>query len=143
MAYHGSIYYLTEDEDGPGIELEDRDHAILRQAVIGRYHKIILRDLNPDNRDLGLYRGVERSRVNWERLCRFWEKWELSMQTETREEIGAALAAFLEREAADVVSGARKSSINCTADALEEFATALRLEPGRLPSGWRRLCCRQ
>ncbi len=142
VAYHGSIYYLTEDDEGPGIELDEQDHALLQQAVVDRYYEIILRDLTPDNRDLGLYRGLARSSVNWQRLCKFCRKTGLPLENKLREEIGSAFLAFMKKEFDDVTSGSRKTCINCSVAALQEFAAALKVDCGAMPAGWRDLCCK-
>jgi hypothetical protein len=141
VAYHGSIYYLTEDEEGPGIELDDEDHALLQQAVVDRYHEIILRDLTPDNRDLGLYRGIARSSVNWQRLCKFCRKTGLPFEDRLRQKVADAFLAFMKKEFDDVSSGSRKACINCSASSLQEFAASLKVDCESMPAGWQELCC--
>ena len=64
VTYHESIYYLTEDVEGPGLQLNIDDVFPLKQAVIKRYRAIILRDIDPGNRDKGLYRGMARCVAN-------------------------------------------------------------------------------
>ena len=71
VAYHGTIYYLTRDPDGPSLTLDAQDHIPLKKAVIQRYMTIMIRDLTPDNRSKSLYRGLERCICNWQRLKLF------------------------------------------------------------------------
>ncbi len=139
IAYHGSLYFLMEDPEGPGLELERQDILSLEEMVIERYKVIILRDLNPDNRDKGLYRGLKRSAVNWKRLMNFCRKGEWDVE-EFRKETAAALKSFLEREAEDVRNGLRTSCINCRSTTLEKFASKVGLAPTDFPSCWQELC---
>ncbi|MCI5168057.1 MAG: hypothetical protein D3903_18715, partial [Candidatus Electrothrix sp. GM3_4] len=53
IAYHSSLYYLTEDQDGPGLYLNESERRLLQEAALERCQQIVLRDLVPDNRDLG------------------------------------------------------------------------------------------
>ena len=54
IALHSSLYYLTEDPEGPGLILTAADILPLKQEVVKRYQEIILRDLEPKNRDKGI-----------------------------------------------------------------------------------------
>ncbi|RUM40426.1 MAG: hypothetical protein DSY80_10245, partial [Desulfocapsa sp.] len=72
IAYHATLYYLTKDENGPGLGvLNEEELALLQEAALERYQEIVLRDLDPDNRDLGIYRGIRRSIYNWQRMQDF------------------------------------------------------------------------
>jgi len=139
VALHGSLCYLTEEADGPGLVLDDEELAVLREAVRDRYLEIILRDLEPANRDLRLYRGLARAAVNWRRLCEFCRRGNLTLNAPL-ERIAQALHEFLAGELDDVTSGRRRSCLNCCAEELAGFALALGLEPDALPAGWRELC---
>ena len=139
IALHSSLYYLTEDPDGPGLELDNGDILPLKQAVIKRYRAIILRDLEPENRDKGMYRGLARCGVNWQRLHKFCTRENLDISG-IRAETAAALQKFLRREMADVQSGKRTSCINCTRAELSGLAQSLGLSVENLPAGWQILC---
>ena len=128
IAYHGSIYYLTEDPEGPHLALEPKDLVALEKAVVQRYRTIILRDITPENRDKTIYRGLKRCAVNWKRLVAFSTKKAIDISS-IRREVAGALKAFLARESMDVSSGKRESCINCPDSTLMELASDLGL-PG-------------
>ena len=139
VAYHGSLYYLTDDEEGPQLSLSDEDRRQLKDQVVARYKEIMLRDLAPENRDKSLYRGLARCIVNWQRLCQFCRREHHGMEG-VREEVADALMHFLHHEAGDVAEGRRKSSINCTSDELHAFLIEMGLNIDALPAGWQDLC---
>ncbi len=141
IAFHGSLHYLCQDPEGPGLTLTGADLEPLQQAVIARYCEIIHRDLEPDNRDRSIYRGLARCLVNWGRLRIFLERHQLVLPPDFRDDTGRALVSFLGREQRDVAAGRRKPCINCSADELEGFVQLLGLDPAGLPPGWRDLCC--
>jgi hypothetical protein len=139
VALHSSLYYLTEDPSGPGIALVAGDLALLKDAVQARYREIILRDLEPENRDKGLYRGLARCLANWQRLRRFCRQEDRDVG-EIRHEVAKALQHFIARELEDVLSGSRISCINCSADELRQLAADLYLADDDLLDGWQCLC---
>jgi len=141
IALHSTYYYLCEDDEGPGLALSDEERRFLEDAALERSREIVLRDLDPENRDLGLYRGLKRSAYNWsrhqdfcQRICRH--------EADFKEVVREALATFLAREVEDVCGGSRRSSINCTVDELLCFAAELDCSPDLFPAGWHQLCCR-
>ncbi len=72
IAYHNSLYHLSEDQEGPRLgRLTPAEMAGLQTQAMARYREIILRDLRPENRDLSIYRGVRRAIWNWQRLHKF------------------------------------------------------------------------
>ncbi len=139
VAYHGCIHYLTADPEGPGLRLTETDHRHLQAAVAERYCTIILRDLDPENRDKRLYRGLARCVANWRRLRKFCLAHGHDLEP-ARARIGLALTAFLEQESCDVASGRRPSCINCSAGEVQELIDELDLECGSLPPEWSALC---
>ena len=139
VVLHSSLYYLTEDPAGPGIALAAGDLALLKDAVQKRYREIILRDLEPENRDKGLYRGLARCVANWGRLSRFCRREGRGLR-EIRREVARALQHFIARELEDVLSGRRVSCINCSADELRQLAADLYLADDDLPDDWQCLC---
>ena len=139
IAYHSSLYYLGEDPDGPHLDLTEEEKLRLKNCVVQRYKTIIMRDINPRNRDKSIYRGLKRSAINWQRLKSFTSKENMDISS-IREEIADRLKEFLHREMDDVKSGARKSCINCTTEEVIEYVTDLGLDKGDLPKGFETLC---
>ncbi|MGQ9499920.1 MAG: hypothetical protein ACUVQ6_06170 [Dissulfurimicrobium sp.] len=142
VAYYSAIHYLTRDTEGPGLSFEDIGKAglmRLKVAVVGRYRLIILRDINPDNRDKRIYRGIQRAAVNWRRLKSFAAREGVEIG-QIRLEVASALVSFLAQELTDVSSGRRESSINCTYDTLCSFIIEVGLSTSNLPPGIERLC---
>lgn len=140
IAFHGSIFYLTQDDDGPGIELTQDERALLQEQVLARYREIILRDLTPENRDKSIYRGVKRAIFNWERLGKFCRRESLGIEEALRQEVAEALCSFLAQEYDEVREQLRTSSLNCTHTELCGFAEALGLASARIPDGIKSLC---
>ncbi|MCF6185991.1 MAG: hypothetical protein L3J49_00725 [Desulfobulbaceae bacterium] len=139
IALYSTLYYLSEDPEGPHILLNNEELAALQNGALKRSREIVLRDLDPANRDLSLYRGVQRSLYNWRRHQAFCER--IGRDGDGfKEVVRAALLDFFRRELEDVDSGNRTSSINCTAEELAEFAAELGCIPENLPSGWQMLC---
>lgn len=139
VALYSSLYYLTEDPEGPSLTLADNDILPLKNAVVERYRAIILRDLEPENRDKRIYRGLARCAANWQRLLKFCARENIDVET-YRVETAEALHGFLQQEIADAESGERASSINCSSEEVEAMADSLGLALDELPEGWRALC---
>lgn len=131
VAYHGAVYYLTKDPDGPRLSLEQQDHLPLKMAVIQRYQTIMIRDLTPDNRTKNLYRGLERCICNWQRLKLFSTSENLDI-SHVRENTAQELVAFLKQESDDVGNGKYESCVNCSRTDLEEFILDIGLDPDTL-----------
>ena len=139
IALHSSLYFLSEDVQGPRLELRDDERQLLYRAALTRAQEIVLRDLEPRNRDLRIYRGVARSMVNWRRLRNFCGR--ISRDCPGfRAEVARALLAFLANEVSEVRAGGRASSVNCGARDLEVFCREVGLEVSSLPEGWASLC---
>jgi hypothetical protein len=139
VALHASLYYLCEDEEGPAFILSAEELQPLHDAVLDRYREIILRDLDVANRDLSLFRGLNRAICNWRRFVRFSDQIGVSY-SDFQKEAGRALVTYFQREVADIHSGVRTSSVNCSALALQTFVNALELDSKALPEGWTSLC---
>ena len=140
IAYHATLYYLSEDEEGPGLDaLSEEEFALLQQAALARYQEIVLRDLEPDNRDLGIYRGIRRSIYNWQRMQDFCRRLGRDC-TFFKQTVARALSDFLAREVDDVKNKRRASSVNCSAEQIIAFAAVLDCPLEWLPTGWRQLC---
>ncbi|MGI6656993.1 MAG: hypothetical protein ACOX5Z_09265 [Desulfobulbus sp.] len=139
VAFHGSLHHLTEDPEGPGLELTLEEVHKLEDAALARYREIILRDLNPENRDERIFRGLKRVHHNWFRYARFCE--EIDCDGEAfREQAGQALVGYLEQECSEVRSGMRTSSVNCCAAEVRELLEALQVRPDALSLDWTCLC---
>lgn len=121
VALHSSIYYLTEDTEGPHLILADDDLQLLCRAAVERYREIILRDITPANRDKSIYRGILRSIANWRRLKRFCQRHSMEIE-DIKTELPDVLLSFLKNEIGDVANGLRQSSINCTFADITSFA---------------------
>lgn len=139
IALHSTLYYLQNDPEGPQIELNTEELMALQEATLERSKEIVLRDLNPKNRDLGIYRGIRRSIYNWHRLQAFCRRSGCDCP-EFQRTVVDAVRAFLLRELQDVESGERVTSVNCRIDELVDFVRALDCDPETLPSGWQTLC---
>ena len=138
VAYYGSIHYLTEDPEGPLLNIKPQDLMSLEEAVVQRYRTIILRDLTPGNRDRSIYRGLKRCAANWKRLVNFSDKRSIDISS-IRKEVIEALKDFLSQEIMGVNSGKRKTCINCSYSVLTEFAYGL-LSRDDLPARVEMLC---
>lgn len=138
VTFHSSLYHLTEDPEGPGLTLDENDVLALKKAVVERYRAIILRDLDPSNRDKSIYRGLARCAANWLRLLKFCTRENMELDV-IRSETAAALQNFLRLELDDVQSGKRLPSINCSYSEVENLAADLGIEPGEMPEGWREI----
>ena len=139
VTFHESLYYLAEDTEGPGLSLNLKDIIPLKLAVVKRYREIILRDLDPENRDKSIYRGLARCSANWQRLLKFCTREKLDF-SEIQSEAAKLLQDFLQNEIIDVQSGNRSSSINTSQEEVKELAASLGLLTDDLPEGWQELC---
>ena len=143
IAYHSSLYYLFEDQDGPRLQPGRIDLAPLKRAVFERYRKILLRDMNPAYRDKSIYRGLARSIANWHRLKNFCQREGFDTE-QLRREAGRHLIDFLRNETEELFSGKKRfSSVNCSWRELERFAAELGVDPASLPKGVENLCSRE
>ena len=78
IALHSAFYYLTEDLNGPRLQLSVEEMRSLQEAAATRYQEIILRDLCYENRELTVYRGVQRAIFNWHRFVAFCKRQDIS-----------------------------------------------------------------
>ena len=143
IAYHSTLYYLTADPEGPQLSLNSEEQRLLQEAAMARCKEIVLRDLEPANRDLRIYRGPLRSVYNWQRYQKFCGRIDRQPDGAFQADAAQALTSFLAQEIADVGQGKRESSINCCSETLLAFADQLHLNEEALPHGWKELCCSQ
>lgn len=139
VAFHSSVYFLTTDPEGPEIHLDQNDLLHLKKIVVERYCEIIRRDLNPDNRDKSIYRGLSRSYANWVRLTKFCTRDNFQIEI-IREEMASLLQIFLHNEAKEVFSKKRKTCINLSLNSLDNFRNELGLSSKDLPENITLLC---
>ncbi len=139
IALYTSLYYLEEDEEGPQLSLHDGELYLLYDAAIARAREIVLRDLDPANRDLSLYRGPTRSIVNWYRLQNLCRRIGMECQG-FKEKVSHAFLFYMEREFTDTQQELRISSVNCTAEEIRLFCEQLCIDMDSLPDGWTCLC---
>ena len=140
VAYHSSLYYLTEDQEGPGLVLSESEQRLLQEAAIERCQQIVLRDLMPGNRDLSLYRGPGRSIANWQRYCIFCQRTGRRVDDEFRADVARALTRFIRQEITEVGKGQRTSSVNCASEELRIFAEQVGVCTESLAKEWQALC---
>lgn len=124
IAYNSAIYFLTRAKDGPRIQLTSKQYNMLKQAAVSRYSEIVLRDLLHVNHEKSIYRGVERSRVNFARFCAFCRRQQVD-ETVVRQQAAEALLVFLETECKQLQEGRSCSIINCTYSDLKDYAVSL------------------
>ena len=140
VTFHEALYHLREDAEGPYLQLNSDDVLPLKQAVVNRYRIIIFRDLDPENRDKSIYRGLVCCIANWQRMTNFCTREKMGFSA-IKIETSEALQCFLQQETADVESKKRSSCINCCQAEIEELAMSLLgLAVEDLPEGWRVLC---
>ncbi len=139
IAFHSTLHYLTEDEEGPEMVLTSEELELLQNAALFRYREIVLRDLDPANRDLSIYRGVCRTIYNWQRMQDFCNRIGRDASS-FKKTVGLALLDFLARELTDVKNGNRISSVNCSVQQLLDLAAMLDVSADSLPADWQDLC---
>ncbi|MFW2366057.1 MAG: hypothetical protein ACN4GW_06550 [Desulforhopalus sp.] len=124
IAYNSAIYYLTRAKDGPRVELTDKQYNTLKEAAVIRYGEIVLRDLHHSNHKKKIYRGVERSRVNFSRFCAFCDRQQLDSAV-LRRQAAETLQLFLETELQLLQGDRPVSIINCSFNDLQNYAIDL------------------
>ena len=142
IALHSSLYYLEEDSEGPQINLQEEELHLLYDAALERAQEIVLRDLDPANRNLSIYRGPARSITNWYRLKSFCKRINRTCPG-FNETVSNALLRFMQQECEDLLSSLRRSSVNCSAQEIERFCDELGIDPSVLPENWKTLCCQE
>lgn len=71
IALNSALYFLTRDKSGPLVELQPEHVKVLQDAATERFSEIILRDIIPENIGTSIYRGIERTIVNYVRYLNF------------------------------------------------------------------------
>lgn len=129
IAYNSAIYYLCRAQEGPHLSLDEEQVELLKNAAVDRYTEIVLRDLQHANCTKSIYRGIERSIINYRRFCMFCARQQLEV-TRVRSQAAEALLLFLETEIKQLQNENRPSIINCTYIELQAFAVELGVDLG-------------
>ena len=124
VAFYESLYYLTEEKEGPKLILTLSDIRLLEDAVVNRYKTIILRDLEFANIRSVIFRGLKRAIINYKRLKRYQKKKNL-VDNGLKKEIGCSLIEYIRRECSEISDKRHYRTINCTREELEQFAEEL------------------
>jgi len=132
VAFHASLYFLTEDPEGPHLVLTSEEIAFLKEGVIEGYKRIILRDLNPKMRGETVFRGMERAITNYKRLKRFAEKERIDISN-LIPELAQAFTIYMQTEIEDPYLKIHSlRTVNCSKEDWEWFVKELNLNPSRL-----------
>lgn len=157
IALHSAFYALTEDPEGPRLQLSAEEIQYLQEAAAARYQEIILRDLCYDNQELTIYRGVRRAICNWHRFVVFCERQKSacpnlrrpgmaqcrSLQERIKSDRGTTAEAFLllVNKVLHATGKAIPISVfNCSFHDITLFARALGISEEQLPEDIRRFC---
>lgn len=139
IAYNSAIYQLSRAQDGPRINLTDKQVELLKNAAVDRFTEIILRDLQHGNSTKPIYRGICRSIVNYQRFCTFCSRQQLEV-SRVRCRAAETLLVFLETEIRQQQDCKRSTIINCTYTELQTFARQLGVELGNMSTALAELC---
>ncbi len=127
IAYNSAIFFLTISADGPRVELSESQTLMLKEAALERYKEIVVRDLEPQNFDKTVYRGIGRSICNYTRFCDFCARQKLD-RSGVRSSASVALFTHLKLEAEQLKNKVSCVSFNCTYKELIGFAAELGVE---------------
>lgn len=139
IAFYSSLYYLSDDADGPHLALTEEEVRTLKEAAAERYREIILRDMLVENFDKTIYRGIRRAIFNWQRLQTFGRRQGVEC-SDFREIAGRSLRRFLEQGSGAAGNTLPRVFINCSLEELIHFGKELGLEVEELPTNLH-LCC--
>lgn len=139
ITFHSSCYYLTEEKDGPALQLTEEELMDLKDAALQRYHEIILRDISIENFHKTIYRGVRRILYNWQRCEAFVQRQSIS-GGQFRETAAQAFILFLEQGVSVAGKALPENFINCTVKELAELSKELGVPDELLPSDLARFC---
>jgi hypothetical protein len=139
ITFHSSVYYLTEDGDGPGLILAEDELVGLKDAAVLRYHEIILRDISLENFHKTIYRGVRRSLYNWHRCKAFIERQSVPSD-DFYKTAALALLFFLEQGVAAAGKDLPVNFIKCSFLELIELAGEFGITLDQLPFDVAQFC---
>jgi hypothetical protein len=127
IALHSAIYFLTRAKDGPHVVLGSEQVDMLLAAATTRFAEIILRDLLHANHGKSMYRGINRSMINYKRFSIFCQRQKVDPEC-VRCQAAEAFRNFLSLECEEVSRGKRGTIVNCTYVELAEFARQLQVD---------------
>ncbi len=139
ITLHSTLHYLTEDKDGPGLTLSEKELSSLKEAALARYHEIILRDICVENYHKTMYRGVRRTLYNLQRCQAFATRQSIECD-DLRETAAQALLLFLQQGSRAAGKDLPQNFINCSMKELEELSRELGLKVEQLPSNIVQFC---
>lgn len=100
-----AFHYLTEDPEGPGLDLTSAEMAALDQATVQAYGRLLRRDLNYRTAGRRPWRGLNRAAANLERATAFMTRNRLDWPREGRTDLVSLLENFLNQERAALEAG--------------------------------------
>lgn len=139
IAFYSSLYYLTEDDDGPCLSLSEEEIQVLKEAAVERCQEIVLRDMLLENFDKTIYRGIRRSIYNWQRYQTFCRRQSLSLLG-FRNTVARTFLLFLEEGVSAAGTSLPEAFINCSLDELIRFGEELGVAAEQLPADCGRFC---
>lgn len=139
ITYHSSLYYLSVDPDGPGLDLRDAEKNHLKDAALQRYHEIVLRDIQLENFHKTIYRGVKRTIYNWHRYMAFKARQNIDSNA-LCEPAAQMLILFLEQGAKAAGKSLPQNFLNCYFDELLAFAKELNIQHEKLSPKLAQFC---
>ncbi len=142
IALNSAFYYLTRDKKGPQIVLSEKEQDYLKNAAVDRFREIILRDIQFENREKSIYRGIKRTVANWYRFESFCTRQNISLTSSgLKQEVASQLISFLSTASKSV--GTCDFTLNCSREELVTFVTHLGLDKGNLPENTSLLCAKE
>jgi hypothetical protein len=139
ITLHSALHFLTEDPEGPGIELADEELSVLKSAAAERYQEIVLRDIQLKNYHKTLYRGIRRSIYNLERYQQFCMRQDLDWH-DFQQIVGEQLLRFLDEGISAAGTDIPKQFLNCTYSQLVDFSNECGVAKGQLPKNIEHYC---
>lgn len=108
-------------------ELTPDDRQCLARAAARRYREMVRRDLDPANRGLSHFRGLERALANLGRMECFLAGWGWVLSKDDRADLAGRLAEYLTAEARDLAQG--RAYATCGGEEVLGLARSLGLPP--------------
>ena len=133
ITFHSSLYYLTEDNEGPKLSLTETELQYLKDGAVQQYQEIILRDMTIENFHKSIYRGLRRVLYNWQRYKSFLERQKI-IPDSFQSVAGNALVLFIEHGMAEAGGSLPEQFINCTIKELNELIEEMGIATERISS---------
>lgn len=139
ITLHSALHFLTEDPEGPGLELTGDELSVLKSAAAERCQEIVLRDIQLENYHKTLYRGIRRSIYNLERYQQFCTRQDLDWHG-FQKTVGEQLLRFLDEGVSVAGTDIPKQFLNCTYPQLLDFASECGVKKEQLPENIENHC---